>query len=397
MNPLLFVLLLLFDPAVAADPDHAVDQARHFLQKGWVKDARAELERVAATPEGYGSFEVHWLLSQVAWDLDDPEAALDHARLALERAETVEEAEPARAFVEFCVSTFGVLEIAGPHTGLSSRLAIEPPSTIIDPSLKRYVNRLGLRLKHGATLPVRICLPAGTWTVNGREVRVKPTETSQLELPLSALGARGLAALQVVRIEASSGFGVWFGDRVANFHPGLETQVALTVPVKRALVGLTVDRSFRTYDVGSWGTAGSPEAWTFGGRVGVEWFGGGALAVRPSIGYRYGWLPGIAFACEETGEGLTCAAPGEAISDATAYAVAPVHVPSLEVAADWREGGRITALGIGVRVAVDQAFGQMPTTLDGDWTNGSQVPLRISEKGFGATGVRILAHLSFAL
>ncbi len=399
MKVLLLALLLAADPALAADPDHAVDQARLFVKKGWLRDARAELERAAATPEGYRSFAVHWTLSQVAWELDDPEAALEHARLALERAETEEEAEPARAFVEWCTSTFGVLEIAGPHPGLSSRLAMEPSRLIMDPDLKRYVNRMELRLKAGATLPLTLWMPAGNWRVNGREVEVTPGGAHRVELPLSALGTRGLAALQVVRIELSSGFGVWFGDRIDNLHPGIETQAALTVPVRRALVGLTVDHAFRSYDVASWGTASSHDAWAVGGRLGFEWFGGGALAVRPSVGYRYGWLPGVPFDCREDGRSLECAAPGDHPSDATLYAVAPIHVPTLEVAADWREGGRITALGIGVRLAVDQAFGRVPAEIAGEWSDGTLPggPIRIDGGTFTATGVRVLANLSFAL
>jgi hypothetical protein len=399
MKALLLALLLAIGPAGASDPDHAVDQARLFLKKGWLEDARDELERALATPEGTRSFEVHWVLSQVAWEMDDPAAALEHARLALERAETVEEAEPARAFVEWCSSAFGILEVAGPHTGLSSRLTVEPSSTIIDPDLKRYVNHVGLRLKSGTMLPARVWLPAGTWQVNGQEAVVEPGTTARLDLPLSALGTRGLARLQVVRLEFSTGFGVWFGDRVSNLHPGLETQVALTVPVRRALVGLTADHSFRSYDVASWGMDSSPHAWAVGARVGFEAFGGGALALRPSVGYRYGWLPGVAFACQENGGGLTCAPPSGAAFDATLYTVAPVHVPTVEISADWREGGRITALGIGVRVAVDQAFGRAPAEMEVEWWDGTSPPgpVQIRQGTFRATGVRILADLSFAL
>lgn len=399
MIPALLVTLLL-SPDVAAQvssPGHAVAQARHFVKKGWHEDARQELEDAVRTPQGSRDFEVRWMLSQVCYELLDVGCAVEHARAAVDLAPEDGVRAEVQGALEAIASVFVPLEVAGPHAGLVSRLQVEPAASILDPELKRYANRVALKLKEQTTLPVEVWLPAGPWRVNGREVALEVGAPARLDLPMNALGSRGLASLQVLRLEVSGGFGVLFGQRVQHLLPAAETQIALTQPIGRALVGLTVDRSFRSYEIEDHGTAGSPWGWTGGVRLGTELFLDGPLAVRPFVGYRTGWLPGIGFDCVEGGDGVLACAPD---GPATEHLVVPawVHVPSAEVAVDWREGGRITALGVGVRAGVDGVFGSVPETLEAASVEDPDHlrPVTVTGRSFSAVGVRFMANVSFA-
>ncbi|MFH1468623.1 MAG: tetratricopeptide repeat protein [Pseudomonadota bacterium] len=397
----LFALSLWAGAALAAPPSpgHAADQARLFIRKGWYEDAAHELRAALESPEGQASFEVHWLLAQVSYELQDIGGAAEHARLAAGLAPGPDEEAACWQLVQDIDATFGSVRVSGPQDGVQSRLQLEGTSTQFDPELKRFIAKKTLELTEPVALPLVVWLPSGTYLVNGQEVTIAAGHEAGLQLPVSALGAKGLASLQVLRVEVGGGFGVLLGERVANLRPAIEAELTVVQPVGRMLLGLTFDKSFRGYEVDDYPVAHSPTALGGGLLIGTEVLLGGPLAFRPSLGYRFGLLPGLPFDCRESHDGLSCAPVLEG-GDATdrLYATARTHTGTLQLALDWRQGGRVNALGLGVRAAVDQVFGSVPA--EGTGAHGGseeEIVTSIQDGGFHATGIRILANLSLAL
>jgi hypothetical protein len=404
--PLLMAFSLWAGAALAESPPtpgHAADQARLFIRKGWHEDAARELEAALATPEGQASFEVHWLLAQVSWELSDIGTAAEHARIAAGLAPGPDEEAACWQLVQDIDATFGSVRVGGPQDGTRSRLQLESTSTQFDPELKRFIAKKTLALTEPVELPVVLWLPGGTYLVNGQEVTVAPGREAALQLPPSALGARGLASLQVLRVEIGGGFGVLLGARVANLRPAVESELTVVQPLGRLLLGATFDKSFRAYEVDGYASARSPLALGGGVLLGTEVLLGGPLAFRPTLGYRYGLLPGLAFDCRESQGGLACAPelPGGDATDRL-YATARTHTGTLQLALDWREGGRVNAVGLGVRAALDQVLGRVPgedtgARVGSDGEPGAEIATTVQDGDFHATGIRILVNLSLAL
>ncbi len=402
MRKLLILLLWLHATPVAAQDassSHAVDQARLFIRKGWHADARDELLQALTSPEGSQSYEVHWLLAQVLYELLEVGLAIEHARVAAGLTEDPDQQAACWQLVEFYEGSFGAVQVIGPQKGLSTRLQLELTSTLFDPELKRFIARKTLELTEPHKLPVTIWLPVGSYLVNGHEAVIRAGDESTLQLPLSAVGSRGMAALQVMRLELGGGFGVLMGQRVSNLHPSIEARAAFILPVGRMLLGGTIDKSFRSYEVEGYEPSRDFAAFGGGLQLGTELLLGGPLAFRPFLGYRWGLLPGVPFACRDSRQGISCEAElDEAMITDHFYGTAQLHVASLELGLDYREGGRTNALGLGLRVGVDQAFGRVSSASSAAYPDTEEpVDIQVQDGSFHATGVRILTNLSIAL
>ncbi len=390
-------------PAWAQDAgqvDHHISQAELFIKKDWYADARRELEAAVQLDAGRGSFQAHWLLAQVCYELLDAESAGRYARLAASLAAEPGQAAAATELADALERTFGVLVVDGPYPGMASLLQLDRTSTLLAPDLKKFVDRVALSWRQRNALPARIALPAGDYLVNGHAVTVKAGKEARVVLPMSAVGSKGFAALQVSRVEFSVGTGMMMSGRVDNLRPSLDVQVAVTQPIKRWLIGAMVDYSVRSYVVDGIGPRVNPTAFTVGARVGQELMIGGPLAFRPSIGYRYGYVPGIAMDCFERAGTYECRDPrdtGNAEVDARVYAVGRAHIPFIELAVDWRRAGRTTAAGLGVKVTVEEALGNVPTPASATvLSDGSAIDYTTDDPRWSATGYRMLANFSFA-
>ena len=395
-------LLLLLAPAHAQEApddgayDYHINQARLFIKKGWTADALRELEAAqAANAEGFQAF---WLAAQLHYDQMDASAAWEAAERAAEVGEGDERSSAAQ-FRDFLKSTYGELTIEGPYEAAASILQLEPSGPILDPELKRWIDKVALTLRTRTLLPVTVTVPAGEYTVNGQPVSVVAGKERDVALGRDDLGAKGMAKLLVPRVEIGTGVGVMFSDRVPNLQPSIETQLGFTQPFGRMIFGAMIDYSLRSYQVDD-GTAFNPRALGGGLRFGTELMVGGPLAFRPSIGYRFALVPGIPLACDDPDldGAYSCGVPGDASSDASVYAVGRAHIPFGEVAIDWRRAGRTTATGFGVRAAVEQAFGSIPesseaTVIDSDDT----ITFTATDTAWTATGIRLLAELSLTL
>ncbi|MCB9762929.1 MAG: hypothetical protein H6739_24220 [Alphaproteobacteria bacterium] len=399
MNALCCLLLLLFSGVAAADPevDHHVAQAKLFVKKGWYTDARTELEAAVATPAGQTSYDAHWLLAQVCYELREAEAAANFARTAASLAESPDDAARAAGLADTIDTTFGVVVIQAPYEGVQSRLLLESESVIIDPELKRFVDDIALAWTKPQALPVRVALPVGDYRIQGAPVSVQPGSAQTLPLDMSELGSAGFAALQVTRVELATGVGALMGSRVANLRPSLELQVALTQPVKGWLVGVTWDYSVRSYSVAGHGTRTHPASFAAGVRLGRELMISGPLALRPAVGYRYGLVPGLAMGCVD-GDTWSCTPLTNDSDEAlTVYAISRAHVPFAELSVDWRKAGRTTATGFGVRIAYDQVIGRIPSPAEAVVVDSDEVvTFSTDARVWTSPGIRMLANLSLA-
>lgn len=398
MNPIVLVVALA--RAQEGSVTYHLEQARQFVKNKWYADAAAEVEKGLVLPEGDSSFDLYWLGSQVYYELNDVERALVLARGALDLAPDGAAKDQAQAWMEF-LATFGHVTLAAPRPGQASRLQLESTSVLFDPELKRLVNRLALELRETQRLPVTVSLPEGDYLVNGAPLHVAPGEKTRLELGLDQLGARGLAALQVPRLEVSLGTQVLIGDRVGNLLPGGSVEVAYTQPVGALLVGALVDWDLRTWNGGYDQALGprvvDPVSGAVGLRVGRELTVGGPVAVRPSVGARHAWVPGIALHCVGDAGALTCSAPGETPPDALAYVTSPAIAPFLELGAEFRRAGRSTALGLGVKATVEELIGAVPA--QGEVVaveSATRIPWTAEGGGWTATGIRLHATVDLA-
>lgn len=395
--------LLVVAVAIAQDDGatvrHHLAQARQFAKNRWYADAAAEIEAALALPDGPTDWEVNWLGAQVYYELVEIERAIPLAKRAGDLAPSDAAREQADAFHAFLRDTFGWVEIEAPQRGMRSRLQVECTSLVLDADLKRLINKVSLTLRENTLLPTRVALPAGTYLVNGVEVTIAAGDTARVRLGMEQLGARGLAALQVTRLELSAGLGVLFGERVSNLTPGGAFELSLTQPVGPALVGLVGTYDLRSHRAGLGQQETSLWAMAGGLRVGYELVLGGPLAARPSLGARYGYVPGIGLVCDEAGGALACVPPDDADHALELYAVGRAFTPFAELDVEYREAGRTTALGIGVKAVVEHHLGTVASPGDAtlfDEPDATPLPYTATPSTWSATGVRLLANVSLA-
>ena len=165
-------------PALVAAKDEAqthLAQARLYMRKQWFDEAAAELEQATQTPAGATNAEVWWLLAQVRYELLDAKGAMDAARTAAGVASDPGEASQAQAYADWIETSFGLVAIAAPQPGVQSRLQLDRESLLLDPELKRFVDRVALEWTHPQPLPMQIMLPSGDYKIQGTPVRAEPS------------------------------------------------------------------------------------------------------------------------------------------------------------------------------------------------------------------------------
>ncbi len=388
--------LALAAPAVAQPaPADAIEAARFFIRKEWYADAEAELSSFVATEDGALDPEAWYLLAQVRFERAD----LDGARDAAERAQTFArddaQLQQAASFAEFLRTQFGVLTVEGTYAGVSTTLDLSLDSVLYDPDLKAWLARLSAIVETPLELPVRLGLPAGTYTVNGRQVTVAPGAEANVQLATGDLATRGGGVAQLATLELGVGTSIWLGEDARDLLPGVATQLAVSQPLGLLVVGVTLDwdpRWFRTAD----GALGNSLAgWGAGARVGVALAGGDPLQIRPSLGYRFARIPGIARDCEG---GSPSGCTPDAAADVVIYGVATAHIALAELAIDVidRSGG--LGFGFGVRLAGEHAWGRLPQSAVATTGGGLEVPYEVADdaRPVRAAGARAMLALSLA-
>lgn len=379
---------------------HHVAQAKQFVKNKWYDDAALEIEAALAAPGGADSFDAHWLGAQVYLELVDVARASELAERAAILAPNADAREQAANFSTWLKENFGVVEVRGPEAGITSRLQIERTSVVFDADQKRLINKVALKAHEQTRLPTKIGLPAGEYLVNGVAVTIPPGGTIPLVLDRRHLGAAGLAALQVTRVEVGAGASVLFGDRVSNLGTGGAFELGLTQPVGPVQIGLVGVFDLREYTAAESNRVADYRAVSGGVRLGQEFSVDGPLSIRPAVGVRYGLVPGVPFSCDEAEGALTCVPLHEGEADVEIYALGRAVTPFAELSVAFREAGRTTALGVGVKAVVEEHIGSVANpgqAVLADLPDGSPLPYTAEPGTWTATGLRLLAHLSIAL
>lgn len=359
------LLLMLSAFSLAGEPDVHFQQARLHLRRNWYEAADEELRAALEAPGGLDRFEVCWLASEVAWQLLDAHRAADLAEAAAQAAPSRAEREMASQRAVQIRAGFGELVVHAPHAGMASRLQLESTGLVVNPDWKHFINRASVRWRERTSLPVRVDLPAGSYLINGQAVQVAAGQEVSVALPMRALGRRGLSALQVTRLEAAAGMRAYFGEDAKHLLPSPALQLSVTQPIGSLLVGGVGRLSGSSrLNQSAQVVQEDPVSDVFG-RVGVEAALAGALSVRPWLRLGFGQFAPMTSDCHAQ----ACEQPTSAWTGGA------------ELAIEYREAGRTTAMGTGVSFIAEQSWGARPEG-DVNWS---------------ASSIMMLAHLSLAL
>ena len=388
------------------DVEKHVGQARLYAKKGWHEEAMKELQDALQTDAGRASFDLHALAAQVSYELWDAEAAILYAGHAADLTPDVSQAASMRQYHDYLERTFGVLLVSGPYEGMTTSLEVERTTPLLDPSLKEWNSSLAHHLQKRQVLPRRISLPSGAYRVNGLDVTVDAGKVVPLQLPMGALNARGLAALQVSRLEVATGVGVIFSERLSNLRPSLDVQVGVLQPVGKFLLGAQTTWSARSYTVLGDRPVRNPYAYTLGISVGREVLLGGPLVIRPALGVRYGFLPGVALACNQVGgkahapESYVCEDPDKERDwdpELYVYSISRVVLPHVGLSLETRRTRATSAVALGMKGVVEPLWGFLPSPAQANvGVDGSPVDYVTRGEAFQGVSIRILAHTAIA-
>lgn len=391
--------------AQASVAEDAVSQAKHFVKKGWYTDAARELEAATSNPSGRSSFEVHAMLSKVHYALGDAHKANQFADRAIELGTDPALISELKRFSRFLKENFGTLHLQSPYPGMQSTLTVESAFPILDPEIAAFYTGIQEKWTNKTPLPLTIGFPVGNYLINGMQVEVKAGKESTLRLSMDALGASGLSALQVSRIEFSLGPGLFVSGRASNLRPALDAQFSISQPFGPWIMGAQFDYSFRSFSVAGEGLYSDPFTYTAGLRFGREFLIGGPLALRPSIGYRYGFVPGIPLSCESSDPADPFAGPylcrdpakADGTPDVKVHAVGRTHLPFAELSLDYRHAGRTTAMGLGVKLIAEMASGQIAQSATARvQASGEDIDYTTEDYRFSGASMRMLLNFSFA-
>jgi hypothetical protein len=377
----------------AGDPAHHLRQAKLFFKKGWMADAADELALARKSTAGQAMYEVWWMSSQVAYERANGVKAREFAAQARTRAVTAEEQQQSQGWIDQFDANMGFVEVDGPQEGLKTRLQLERSGLLFDPGQKRYLDRLALDWRERSDLPLKAALPTGEYLINGQAVSVKAGQTVGLRLPFSAIGNKGMAALQVTRFEVAGGVTLPMGG-LSSLRPAPTTQLAVTVPVKQVLVGAMVDLAPQWASLGN-DRLRAPGGWSGAARVGTELFTSLPLSIRPSAVLRVGQLPAVPMACVAAGEDWSCAVGEAGPGELPVLARGTAWMPGGELVVEYREAGRTTALGAGIKVEVNAILGELPGSGEAQ-TSGEPLCCNLSDAAVRGASARVLANLSLA-
>jgi hypothetical protein len=395
------MIIVLAPSALAADAgdelQSKLDQAQFFIKKGWFDDAERELDAAVATPDGRISPDAWYLLATVRFELCELEAAREAAARAHSYARTDDQLQQAASFEQFLLEGFGVVEIRAPYEGMTGRVKFELETPLFDPALKDYLERLREAHQGKLLFPVRLGLPAGTYTINDQPMVVAAGSNKVLDLPAGALDTGRMATAQLAKAEIAFGGSFWLGKEVSHLLPAPTVELSVSQPVGPVVAGLLVDWGLRGFGTVDDGRAVSAVDWTVGGRVGRDLASGGPVVVRPSLGVRYGYLPGIALPCGRDGPHHFACADG-ADQDLVIYGIGRTIVPFAEVSIDVYNRERKNGLGFGVKIAGEHAFGMLPSGSIAKLPDGDTVGYAVDggSRAFQASGFRTLFNLTLA-
>jgi hypothetical protein len=364
-----------------------LDQARFFLRKEWYGDALEELERAVATADGKLDPEAWFLLAKVRYELGDLPGARFAADRALVHSRDQDQARQTHELLTFFEQKFGFVKIEAPVSGTSTHLVLTLESTLFDPDLKRWVNRVVEQLQEPVTLPYELGLPAARYVINGTEVEVVAGSTLSVSPRLERAAP---APLPSVRLEVGLGASGALGERVSNLLPAPTTDLGVGLPLGPVALGLTGSWSIQPYETRDGSVVMSLGVFSVGARLGIE-VPIAKLDLRPSATWRLASVPGVEVGCASTGSTWTCDGAATANEELFVYTAALAHAIGAELAATTRP----EPLGFGIKVAGEAVLGALPR--DGNAV-GPDGPLDFTvdePRGLSGAGWRLLGVVQY--
>ncbi|MFT7519764.1 MAG: hypothetical protein ACI9MC_001908 [Kiritimatiellia bacterium] len=407
------LLILLFlsthlvptDIAWAATPEDKdfrgfIDQAKFQIRNEYWDSAAEVLERATQHPDGRIDPEAWFLLAQVRYQLGDLPGSQKAADKALTYSRDLGQTEATANFLNFVNTQFGLVRIEPSQPGMQAQLHPEFDGTFFDPELKRWVDDQNKRLKkHRVLLPTTIGLPVGKWNINGHDVQVKSDERVTMQLLPSETQLGGSAAARLAWLEVSAGVSTWIGGG-SHYLPSADTQIGLSLPVsKRVVVGVLGHWTPTTMRLDNAQYTVNPRSVTVGTRVGLTLASDSPLVLRPSVGYRFGTVPGLRLSCKLSDESLIC---GDGPEDVALYTEGTAHVPFVELSLDYQDQRRTSWVGGGVKLIAERAFATAPKE---GISRGLELPssneplvftVQDTHRRSSMYGARVLMNLSMA-
>ena len=382
------------EPAVVSvDYRSFLDQARFFVKRGWYPDAEEQLEHAVATEDGRLDPEVWFLLAQVRYELADLAGARDAADRAMVNSHDELQTRETRELLTFFEQKFGFVELVAPVEGAATKLEVTLSSTLFDPDLKEFLNRLLIRLDAAPiVLPYPLGLPAGTYTINGEQVVVERGGQTTLDTPL--VGTKALA-LQTLQLEIGAGAAFAFGPRAAHWIPAPTTQLSVSVPLGgRVVVGGLVDWTPTPYRSQSGALGVAAGVGGIGARLGLELPRTQPMVVRPSVGWRVGRLGAAELPCAVASGAATCAqdAPGQLY----VYLPGLVQTPFVELSAHYQDRRKRSTWGAGLKLVAEYSFASLSGAGEATGRDAQAFSYTVSDRAWAAPGLRAMASLSFA-
>lgn len=346
-------MILLVAAALGGEsPDWHAAQARHFLKKGWTDDAEAEVALGLATDAQ------HVELNAICVELARLEGNIDRAlRCAAAGASADVGDLDTRAGLSqmelWLRANYGWIEISGPTGRGTTRLSMEATSMQLDADLQAAAATASRRLASGVTLPLRLALPAGDYTILSLPTHIEAGQTVKLALPGVRLEAGHPGDH---RLEVAVGVLAFSGANLANHLPGMSTEIAFSLSAPGIRVGFGATWDLRAYS--GVGLGSEPAVNTGGGlvRLSVPLEVAGELTFSPAFAMRAAMLPGVELACTQTEPRYACIPGAPQGSDLPVYANAFGVVPQGELGAEVKHG-RWT---LGLRGSVGHVFAFLP-------------------------------------
>ncbi len=396
------VLLLGTVPAAhGRDLPSYLNQARHFVSQELYPDALEQLELAVAAPSGDQSAEAWYLLAQVRFEVTDLPGARDAATKARALSTEPQELRQTAQFTKYLRDNFGFVRLRSKRA-TTAEIRVDLETTLLDPDLKRYVQRLQERLAKGAlALPYLIGLPVGAYRINGQLVDVEADKETTADPrsdapdpgPSVARSAPPRTAIPP-ELELGLGVGSWLGT---NLGPAPLLQGSLGWSLGPVVAGPVIAFMPQPYQDNSGRGYVSPIGISAGGRIGVEIPGLAPLVLRPSLVARFGGVPGVGAGCVRTGgdDGPLVCEQGDLDRSIDIYTTALVGIVGAEVALLYRDRNRAN-WGVGLKLGGDLAVGSLPREANANAASGP-LPFQIDNPGFTAPGLRATAVWSLAL
>lgn len=378
----------------APDDDYRsfLDQGRFFVKRGWYPDAAEQLEAAVAHPDGRLDAEAWFLLAQVRYELADLAGAQHAADRALVNSSDPVQTAACRDLLAFFDAKFGVVDLLAAREGVATELEVELLSTLFDPDLKAYLQRLLDRLDaEPLVLPYPLGLPAGRYRINGTEVDVAPGARPSIRPEL--VGTRAFA-LQTLQLEVGVGTALALGPESDHYLPGLATQVSLSIPAGPLVLGVLGDWALVPWYPANGGLAADATAVGGGARLGLELPNTQPMVFRPSVGYRLARMPGVERPCAVDGTTATCAA--DAPAHLWAYPAALAHTPFVELAAFYQDRRKRSSWGAGVKVIGEWGLGRLPAEGAATTADAGTFAYVVTDRAWASPGLRVLAGFAFA-